>query len=227
MFAGQLTGDSRLEAILLADKCNSLQERLAAAINLLGQRCKRFKWIKQEVLANIEGNKRRRLDTDMRTCEKTIDELTESLEQEKKYMSAIIQTRDGKRTRKENEEANLRWANQEIEEMLCAAKTDALSIREEREVMAVNLKILRQGFAIRQRLSLAADISKSLDKAILLRAGLQSQVAEDKDFDEFLKRAEGYVQEGESSVQAIESELVESEAKTNVRILVRHYENSS
>ena len=142
-------------------------------------------------------------------------------------MSAIIQTRDGKRTRKENEEANLRWANPEIEEMLCTAKTDALSIREEREVMAVNLKILRQGFAIRQRLSLAADISKSLDKAILLRAGLQSQVAEDKDFDKCLKRAEGYVQESESTVQAIESELVESEAKTTVRILVRHYENSS
>ena len=116
----------------------------------------------------------------MRTCEKTIDELTESLEQEKKYMSAIIQTRDGKRTRRENEEANLRWTNQEIEEMLCATKTDALSIREEREVIRADLKILRQGGTIRHRLSRADDISRSLDKAILLRAGLQSQVAEDK-----------------------------------------------
>ena len=120
-------------------------------------------------------------------------------------MSAIIQTRDGKRTRKENEEANLRWTNQEIEEMLCATKTDALSIREEREVIRADLKILRQGGTIRHSLSRADDISRSLDKAILLRAGLQSQVAEDKDFDEFLKRAEGYVQESESSVQAIES----------------------
>ena len=52
-------------------------------------------------------------------------------------------------------------------------------------------------------------------------------MAEDNGFDKLLKRAEGYVQENESSVQAIESELVESEAKTTVRILVRHYENSS
>ena len=52
-------------------------------------------------------------------------------------------------------------------------------------------------------------------------------MAEDNDFDKCLKRAEGYVQESESSVQAIESKLVESCAKTNVRSLIRHYENSS